>query len=417
MLLNREPAYAVAIADAEPTLIGVRRQLNPGRILPDDLLSALPWQAALLDQNGVIVGVNEAWRRFFIEDGASLRAANGHGLHYVDVSRQCLGLSEASAREVGAGIREVLAGWRSLFTLEYPYHSLAERRWFQLTATPLANGQPGALIQHIDITARKLAERERDEARAREWASREASRQMELFMAMASHEIRTPLTVIKLQMQLAERHLGATLPQSASATALTSPSAQESLTIAQRAANRLTSLLDDLLQVTNAKEGRLAVHPEWCDLVALVREQVAEHRQMHPTRRLNVHLTGLRHILIMVDPIRVTEVLTNFLNNACKYSPESRQIDVELSLEEGMAHLSVRDQGPGLSPDVQTHVWERFYQAPDIQPQSGGEPGLGLGLYISRVMVEQHGGKVGVDSVVGKGATFWCTLPLTARIA
>ena len=138
---------------------------------------------------------------------------------------------------------------------------------------------------------------------------------------------------------------------------------------------------------------------------------------MHPARRLNVHLTGLRHILIMVDPIRVTEVLTNFLNNACKYSPESRQIDVELSIEEGMAHLSVRDQGPGLSPDVQTRVWERFYQAPDIRPQSGGEPGLGLGLYISRVMVEQHGGKVGVDSIVGKGATFWCTLPLTARIA
>src|SRR6185437_11320632 len=214
-----------------------------------------------------------------------------------------------------------------------------------------------------------------------------------------------------------ERQLGSTLPQSASATAPTLPSAQESLTIAQRAANRLTCLLDDLLQVTNAKDGRLAVHPEWCDLVALVRDQVAEHRQMHPSRRLNVHLTGLRHILIMVDPIRVTEVLTNFLNNACKYSPESRQIDVDLSIEEGMAHLAVRDQGPGLSPDVQAHVWERFYQAPDIQPQCGGEPGLGLGLYISRVMVEQHGGKVGVDSIVGKGATFWCTLPLTARSA
>ena len=384
MLLNREPAYAVAIADAEPTLIGVRRQLNPGRILPDDLLSALPWQAALLDQNGVIVSVNEAWRRFFIEDGASLRAENGHGLNYVDVSRQRLGLSEASAREVGAGIREVLAGWRSLFTLEYPYHSLAERRWFQLTATPLANGQPGALIQHIDMTARKLAERERDEARAREWASREASRQMELFMAMASHEIRTPLTVIKRQMQLAERQLVSTLPQSATATAPTSPSAQESLTIAQRAASRLTSLLDDLLQVANAKEGRLAVHPEWCDLVALVREQVAEHRQMHPARRLNVHLTGPRHILIMVDPIRVTEVLTNFLNNACKYSPESRQIDVELSIEEGMAHLSVRDQGPGLSPDVQAHVWERFYQAPDIQPTERRRAWFGPGpLYLA----------------------------------
>lgn len=414
MLLHRE----LTAANDKPTLVGMTPQLNLGNILTDDLLSALPWQVALLDRDGVIIGVNDAWRRFVGEHDVSSLATGDIGMKAIDVSRQRLGLSEVEAHIADEGIGEVLAGWQSVFMLEYAYPSLTGQRWFQLIVTPLGNGQPGALIQRIDITARKLAESERDEARAREQTSREACRQMELFMAMASHEIRTPLTVIKRQMQLAERQLEPILPQDEVAPALASMSARESLHIAQRAASRLTSLLDDLLQVTNAKEGRLAVHPEWCDLVALVREQVEEQRQMHPSRRLrlNLHLAGLRHVLVMADPIRVTEVLTNFLNNACKYSPESRQIDVDLYVEEGMTRLSVHDQGPGLSPDVQTHVWERFYQAPDAKPLSGGDPGLGLGLYISRVMVEQHGGKVGVDSKVGKGATFWCTLPMTTHM-
>ncbi len=369
-----------------------------------DLLSALPWQAAILDRDGGIVAVNEAWRRFAAQDGVPSFPESGLGLNYFDVSRPAFGLHEETAQQAYQGIREVLAGQRALFMLEYPYpsHSApASQRWFQLTATPLAHGQPGALIQRLDITAQTLG---RDE--------REALHHMELFIAIAAHEFRTPLAVISGQIDLAERRLSAIIPQDGQATAPAAASLRKSLDAAQQASTKLGSLLNSLLEVTHARTGRLAIHPEWCDLVTLVRAQVADHRQLYPSRRLRLHLDRHRHIYILADPVRLAQVLTNYLNNACKYSPLSRPIWVDLRVGEGMAHVSVRDQGPGLAPGVQAHIWERFYQAPDTRPQSGSDAGLGLGLYISRLIVEQHGGEVGVESEAGNGATFWCTLPL-----
>ena len=256
---------------------------------------------------------------------------------------------------------------------------------------------------------------EREEAKAREWASQEASRQMELFMAMANHEIRTPLTVIKGQLQLAERQLRLAPPERDIAT-LTSLSLREPLNAARRAASKLANLLDDLLQVSNAKAGKLAIHPELCDLVALIHEQLAEQRRLHPSRSIRAHLKGHKQLFITADALRIAEVLTNYLNNACKYSPQNRPIDIYMCVEDSSIRVSVRDRGPGIAPDDQAHIWERFYQVSTAKPQVGGEVGLGLGLYICQLIVEQHGGQVGVESAVGKGSTFWFTLPLNTPI-
>jgi signal transduction histidine kinase len=104
-------------------------------------------------------------------------------------------------------------------------------------------------------------------------------------------------------------------------------------------------------------------------------------------------------------------VLTNYLTNAFKYAPVAQVVSVFLEVEGSIARVSVRDQGPGLTPDQQQRVWDRFYQvaAPGYQ---GPEGGLGLGLAIARAIVEQHHGQVGVESVPGQGSTFWFTLPL-----
>lgn len=621
MLLNSKRIYPTKRLKTRPAFKTLPPYHGTGGT---DLLAALPWQAAILDQEGGIIAVNEAWRRFAAEDGAATFPESGLGLNYFDVSRSAFGAHKDAAQQAYQGIREVLARQRSLFTLEYSYSSRVSptsERWFQLTATPLANGQPGALIQRLDITAHKLdktgrektlgsayaitpqvshqgrgrdpyqqphrphrpledllamahalttptaqagsadantvahtlaeqaivmfdcetvsilaldaetqtpqpvataarrpyieltwqkrygrtarfgdcfdpsltsrlcrdevivmeadpsnkyaqaswllapmrsmgrllgvvqldygvrahhftaeelslaramarmaalvveqrnlqdereqAMRERAEATTRELSTHEAAQRMELFIALAGHEFRTPLTVLKGQLYLAERKLSASIPQGEQTSALAS--LWESLDAAQRAASRLGSMADDLLEVTHARTGRLVIHPEWCDLVTLVRDLVADQRQLYPSRHLRLHMGGQRHIYIQADPVRLAQVLTNYLNNACKYSPDSRPIWVALRVGEGMARISVRDQGPGLSPTVQAQVWERFYQAPDIQPQSGSDAGLGLGLYISRLIVEQHGGEVGVESEAGKGATFWCTVPLGMR--
>ncbi len=416
--------YAAVSVNATPPPEGMAWPLMPGQITLDDVLSALPWRVAILDYDGAIVGVNDAWQRLSISDGAPPSPERVIGLSYFDVGRRGSGLSDEGARQVYKGTREVLAGRRACFSWEYSYHVLGEQRWSQLTVTPLANGRPDALVQQFDITARKLAEggrdkalREREEAAESERASREATRQMELFMALAGHEIRTPLTLIKGHLHLAKLALGPTTRQGKPATWQAPVSAQESLDVAQRAANRLANVLEELLEVTNAKAGRLVLHPERCDLVALVREQVAEQRLLHPARRLRLHLERRRSVVTQADPVRLTEVLTNFLNNACKYSPESMPIDVMLHVGDGEARIAARDRGPGLSRDAQARVWECFYKVPGIKSQLDGESGLGLGLYLTRMIVEQHGGKVGVESTEGKGATFWCALPLVPHEA
>ncbi|HEY7341061.1 MAG TPA: ATP-binding protein [Ktedonobacterales bacterium] len=416
MLLNSKRIYSTKRLKARPIVKTVPPHRGAGGA---DLLSALPWQAAILDQDGAIIAVNEAWRRFAAEDGASSFPESGLGLNYFDVSRPAFGQHEETAQQAYQGIREVLTGERALFTLEYPYpsrQSPANQRWFQLTVTPLASGQPGALLQRLDVTTVTARAQGRDEREGDATAS-EALGRMELFISIAAHEFRTPLAVINGQIELAERKLRVLAPQDEQATALATASLQGSLDAAQRAADRLGSLLDNLLEVTHARTGRLTIQPAWCDLVTLVRDLVADQRQLHPSRRLRLHLDRQRHIYILADPVRLAQVVTNYLNNACKYSPMSRPIWVDVHAEKGKARVSVRDQGPGLAPGVQTQIWERFYQAPDIRPQSGSDVGLGLGLYISRLIVEQHGGEVGVESEVGKGATFWCTVPLRMQVS
>jgi len=327
-------------------------------------------------------------------------------------------VTEADSSNASARASWLLAPMRSMGRLQGIVRLDYGMRAHHFTTEELSLARAMAHMAALVVEQRNFQDerdqaiRERAEATTRELTTREAAQQMELFIALAGHEFRTPLTVLQGQLYLAERKLSASMPQGEQTSALTLTSLRESLDSAQRAAGRLGSLVDDLLEVTHARTGRLVVHPEWCDLVTLVRDQLADHRQLYPSRRLRLHVEGPRQIYIQADPVRIAQVLTNYLNNACKYSPSSRQIRVDVRVREGMARISVRDQGPGLSPDVQARIWERFYQAPDIQPQSGSDTGLGLGLYISRLIVEQHGGEVGVESEVGKGATFWCAVPL-----
>ncbi len=104
--------------------------------------------------------------------------------------------------------------------------------------------------------------------------------------------------------------------------------------------------------------------------------------------------------------------MSNYLSNALKYSAADQPVEVQLEVKDGVAHVSVLDQGPGLSPDEYQHIWERFYRVPGIQVQSGSGVGLGLGLHISHIIIERLGGTVGVESEQGKGSTFWFTLPI-----
>jgi PAS domain S-box-containing protein len=314
-------------------------------------------------------------------------------------------------------IGERIAG---ILTMDYggPPHAFTP----QEIALAGAVGQLAAFV----IERERLL-RERAEAQARVLALEDANRRMDEFLGIASHELRTPLTTVKANLQLARRRLERALGEAARLGGSPgTPGAhleavRSLLDRAATSSDRQERLVNDLLDVSRIRSGKLELRVEPCDLTAIVREAVEEQRLGHPDRRITL-AAPKRQVDAVADADRIAQVITNLLTNALKYSDGTQPVDVRLSVEPGegdasaergrVARVSVADQGPGISPEEQAHVWDMFHRVPGIEVRSGSGVGLGLGLHISKTLVERHGGQVGIESTPGEGATFWFTLPL-----
>lgn len=127
------------------------------------------------------------------------------------------------------------------------------------------------------------------------------------------------------------------------------------------------------------------------------------------TESHEIVLKGELDLQVTADEQQIDQVLINLINNAVKYAPKSKQIIINVESQQHAVKVSVTDFGPGIPADQITHIFERYYQA----DRTGAElSGIGLGLYICAEIIEKHGGKIGVDSTVGQGSSFWFTLPL-----
>ena len=279
----------------------------------------------------------------------------------------------------------------------------------------------GAVSVLRDLTERIRLEREREAARADELAAREASRRMEQFLAVAAHDLRSPLTAVVGYLALAERdseRLASTAREESPALAPRVEAVRGRVEDADRGAARLTRLLTRLFDTAAIHADKLELRRAPIDLAALVREQVEALRVATPERTITLQTPADgAPVPVEADADRIGQVVTNYLTNALKYSPPDRPVDVSVVARRGRARVAVRDAGPGIAKAEQARVWELFHRAPGVAAQgaaSGGmlEGSLGLGLHISKAIVEAHGGRVGVASAVGEGCTFWFTLPL-----
>jgi K+-sensing histidine kinase KdpD len=256
---------------------------------------------------------------------------------------------------------------------------------------------------------------ERAKAQANELALREANRRMDEFLGMASHELRTPLTAINGNIQLAKRQL----KKSINDDGTFAPDLPEKLELLQTLLDRAerqvkvqNRLVGDLMDVTSIQANKIALKLEPCDLAAIVRKAVQEQCQVTPKRTIRLQMPEEVTVPVVADADRIVQVIMNYLSNANKYSPADRPVEVSLAVEGKVARVSVCDEGPGLSIAEQQSIWERFYQVDRIKAQSNSASGLGLGLHICKTIIEQHQGRVGVQSIPGEGSTFWFTLPL-----
>jgi signal transduction histidine kinase len=257
----------------------------------------------------------------------------------------------------------------------------------------------------ISLVASRTAQARRE--------AQEANRRMDEFLSIVSHELRTPLSGIQGFVELADQRvqrLAATTEGAEAELAIGLTVVHNFLTRTTYSIRRLTRLVSDILDVSRIEAGQLELRLAPCDLRIVAQLAVEEHRLAWPTRSI---LLDAPHTAVPVqaDADRLLQVMSNYLTNALKYSPPERAVHVTVALEEGTAWARVRDEGPGLSAEQQASIWERFHRVPGMAVRSGSQMGLGLGLYISRMLVEQHGGRVGVESQPGAGATFWCALP------
>ncbi len=284
--------------------------------------------------------------------------------------------------------------------------------WIKLTVSLVSN--PHYFIFVIeDISERKRAEAEAQRLR-------EANQRMEEFLGIASHELRTPLTTIKANVQLALRRLkslsgkGGLVSEEINGKV---SAVQDMLTRAERQVGVLNRLVGDMVDISRIQSGKLQVHrpQEPCNLVSIVEGIVQEQRKAAPGRCILLEMPAVEEIPVLADPDRIGQVLTNYVGNALKYSEAECPITVCLQRKGQFAHVSVQDEGPGLSAEEQKRIWECFYQAPDVKVVSGSGVGLGLGLYISQAIVAHHSGQVGVDSILDKGSMFWFTLPIAQQ--
>jgi len=254
------------------------------------------------------------------------------------------------------------------------------------------------------------------EAQTRELMMRIANQRMEEFLSIIGHEMRTPLTTIKTGIQLAQRHIATYLqaiPIEDTITRDKLGEIQHILECVERPVNIQERLVNDLLEISRLQVDRLSFHPKPCNLATMLFEAIEDLLTTATQRRIESNISPTDIIPVVADEARIRQVISNYLTNAHQYSPPDSPLSVQLTIDGQQARIAVRDEGPGLTLEEQGRIWERFYRVEWIEREHSNGAGLGLGLYICQIIIEQHGGKVGVESTPGGGATFWFTLPLT----
>ncbi len=220
--------------------------------------------------------------------------------------------------------------------------------------------------------------------------------QQRRFMADVGHELRTPLTVIKGNVALLRR-MGST--------------DEESLSSIESEVDRLTRLVGDLLLLAQAESGKLPLARRLVELDTLLLEAMQQMRVL-ARDKLTMKIGEIDQVLVCGDNDRLKQVLVNLIGNAIKYTPAGGEVIVSLGKTANQARLTIRDNGPGIPAEDMPHIFERFYRGEKSRTRSQDGKGFGLGLSIAYWIVRNHGGRIEVNSVEGKGTTFCIWLPL-----
>lgn len=369
VLLSRAIRYAIERHRMRREVAIRERELAASEDRLRRLIAAAPDGIVITDHTGTITFANPAAEALFNRPRAAL-IGSPLGMP-VDGSRSEMELHRPDARPVTAEMR------------------VAPIEWL---------GQPGWLANFRDITAHKETLKQLDDTRARQVMIRDQ------FLSHVSHELRAPLTVAQQWVALLKDGLlGPVAPEQATA-----------IETVLRNCRHLEKLIEDLLEAQRSESGKLRIEPLRTCLRGLVDDAIAAVRAVQRSDVIAFR-SGLPPTLpdLLADPGRVRQVLINLLANAAKFTPAGGTVTVTAEPEPHAPdemRVSVSDTGCGIPASEQERIFEHLYQR-EMGPEIGRR-GLGLGLYICRQIVTQHGGRIWVDSEPGRGTTFHFTVPV-----
>lgn len=254
------------------------------------------------------------------------------------------------------------------------FEELINGSWFEIRVFP---SKDGIIVYYRDVTTKKLLDQRKDE-----------------FISMASHELKTPVTSIGLYTEL--------LKQAGSDAERRSYIRQ-----IESELSRLSKLVFDMLDISKIQVGKLPFVMRTFDLSDLVRSAVSAAAASEAERTFVMR--PLPRMTVWGDRSRIIQVMNNIISNAVKYSPEGSRITVSGRVRGHFAEVTIRDKGIGIDPQYQEKIFNRFYRG---STPNKNYPGLGIGLYICKNIIERHGGEIKVKSAPGQGSSFTFTLPL-----
>lgn len=257
----------------------------------------------------------------------------------------------------------------------------------------------GAIIGVISVTRDVSVSHELERVRA----ELEVARRQEDFLSIAAHELRTPITAIKGYSDLLNRRIAPGYTVTERDTRML-----ESVT---SQVSRLTELVDDLLDMGRIQAGKVEFHWEICAIREVLRGAIESVRPIAGAREPDLYLVGGEDGMVRCDPGRLEQVFVNLLTNALKYSAAGA-VTCTTTRTDGRVRVAVQDHGTGILPDDLPRLFERFFRSHDVYAH---QRGLGLGLYISRQIVERHDGRIWAESELDVGSTFYVELPLVER--
>ena len=401
MLYIRATADVVRDENGRPIrLIGTAQDITEQKLAENalkeseqftmDVIDSLVSHIAVLDANGVIVTVNEPWKRFACENKSCTITTS-------DVGKNYLSVCDVTAV---AGIQSVLRGERDRFTMEYTCHAPNEKRWFMMNVTKLKNSRLVAVVSHTNITKLKQTEELLKDARA---LAEKSNQVKDEFLSMVSHELRTPLTAILTWAQMLR--MGTLDPKQS----------KHGIEVIERSANAQRQLIDDLLDISRIQSGKLHLNIEEIDPAKVIIASIDSMRGLASSKSIQIEVSIDPLVKnISADPTRLQQILWNLISNAIKFSPKEGRVWITLdrvrSASEEQIRIQVRDNGKGIKAEFLPNVFKRFYQVDSTSTRAYG--GLGLGLTIVQNLAEMHGGSVAVDSSgEGLGSTFTVLFP------